>query len=488
MALETGDYIANLVATNPAAADPKAQGDDHLRLIKAALLQCFAGFSGSILITGTDGGAANVYTLTPTPALLAYSPRMLVAFTPTVSNTGAATINISGLGAKAVTSVSGEALVAGDLPAGTPQWAAYDGTQFRLTSPTKRFIEQLAFSAALPNQAGNGSKFLSTDGTNGIWAYAQNMPRSARTANAQLVQADRATLVEITSGTFTQSFDTPANLGSGWYVFLWNSGTGDITIPSSDGVTNWVMYPGEMRLFQCNGTAFRSVIVRPFNKTFVASGTFAKPPGYSLFQGLAWSGGQGGNKVGATSTTPGGSGGGCFPFHFPAAALAASESVQIGAGGAGATTNPSTGNPGGNTTFGTLLTVFGGDSNGGGAIGAGYSAAAAIRTVIGNLSAAAGFGGGHTTDSVSTVWGGATSIGNAPAGNSLYGGGSGQGVNGSTLVGSAGTSKFGGNGGAGATFGSGSDGAAPGGGGGSTTGSGNGGAGARGELRIWGVV
>ena len=33
MALETGTYISDLVATNPVASDAKSQGDDHIRLI-----------------------------------------------------------------------------------------------------------------------------------------------------------------------------------------------------------------------------------------------------------------------------------------------------------------------------------------------------------------------------------------------------------------------------------------------------------------------
>jgi hypothetical protein len=41
MSLETGTYVSDLVATNPAGTDPKSQGDDHLRLIKNALKNSF---------------------------------------------------------------------------------------------------------------------------------------------------------------------------------------------------------------------------------------------------------------------------------------------------------------------------------------------------------------------------------------------------------------------------------------------------------------
>ena len=41
MALETGNYINNLVPANPPAGDPVSQGDDHLRLIKKVVQQSF---------------------------------------------------------------------------------------------------------------------------------------------------------------------------------------------------------------------------------------------------------------------------------------------------------------------------------------------------------------------------------------------------------------------------------------------------------------
>lgn len=48
--LEAATYISDLVPTNPAASDPKAQGDDHLRLIKAALQASFPNASRAFYI------------------------------------------------------------------------------------------------------------------------------------------------------------------------------------------------------------------------------------------------------------------------------------------------------------------------------------------------------------------------------------------------------------------------------------------------------
>jgi hypothetical protein len=50
MGLETGTFISDLVATNPTPDDPKAQGDDHLRLIKTILKVTFPAFTGPMPI------------------------------------------------------------------------------------------------------------------------------------------------------------------------------------------------------------------------------------------------------------------------------------------------------------------------------------------------------------------------------------------------------------------------------------------------------
>ncbi len=53
MPLETGSFIDDLVATNPAASDGMSQGDDHLRLIKALLLATFPNIAGEVTPTHT---------------------------------------------------------------------------------------------------------------------------------------------------------------------------------------------------------------------------------------------------------------------------------------------------------------------------------------------------------------------------------------------------------------------------------------------------
>ena len=54
MALETGTYISDLVATNPVVGDDVSAGDDHFRLIKSTILASFPGVTGAVTATHTE--------------------------------------------------------------------------------------------------------------------------------------------------------------------------------------------------------------------------------------------------------------------------------------------------------------------------------------------------------------------------------------------------------------------------------------------------
>lgn len=51
MALESATYISQLVNTNPTGADPKGQGDDHIRMIKRVLQQTFPNLNAAVTVT-----------------------------------------------------------------------------------------------------------------------------------------------------------------------------------------------------------------------------------------------------------------------------------------------------------------------------------------------------------------------------------------------------------------------------------------------------
>jgi hypothetical protein len=80
-----------------------------------------------------SGGSANAYTFTsPTGyAFTAYARGQAVSFKANFTNSGAATINVDGLGAKAIQK-AGSALASGDIVSGGMYRVIYDGTQFQL--------------------------------------------------------------------------------------------------------------------------------------------------------------------------------------------------------------------------------------------------------------------------------------------------------------------------------------------------------------------
>jgi len=88
-----------------------------------------------ILDAAVDSGSVNTLVVTlPTP-LTAHVPRMPIYVQVANTNTGACTINVSGIGALALqkSSSSGPVdLVAGDLQAGAIVIVAYDGTRYLL--------------------------------------------------------------------------------------------------------------------------------------------------------------------------------------------------------------------------------------------------------------------------------------------------------------------------------------------------------------------
>jgi hypothetical protein len=129
--------IAKDGQTTPSANLPMG-GYKHTNVAVAAARTDYARTSqvqdGAFDWGGTAGGTADALTLTPSPAITAYAAggkfRFIAGASP---NTGAATVAVSGLAAKAIQN-AGSALTAGDIAAGKMYEITYDGTQFQITA------------------------------------------------------------------------------------------------------------------------------------------------------------------------------------------------------------------------------------------------------------------------------------------------------------------------------------------------------------------
>ena len=116
--------------------------------------------ASGVVWCGTAGGTADALTLTPSPTHTIYAAGKMLRFIAASTNTGAATVNVSALGAKNIYN-NGAALAAGAIETGKIYEIVYDGTQFNLN----RWFNPSGIFAALSGAAFTGN--VSTTGTLG---------------------------------------------------------------------------------------------------------------------------------------------------------------------------------------------------------------------------------------------------------------------------------------------------------------------------------
>lgn len=421
MALEPSvTNIADLNAAWPSAADPKSNGDDHIRNLKTALKNDFAGFTGAVIVTGTDGGAINAYTLTPAQPLPAYGTKMIAVFAPISGNTGEATLNISGLGVKALTSVDGAPLVSGDIEFGTIYSAYYDGTKFRLLSVTKNYVDQKAFSSALPAQPGGVTPAVLRS-IGGVASFGEPGIKGTDIASAATINLTTASgdLVHVTGTTTitaitipvgaerTVIFDGALTLTHGAALLL--PGAQNITTAANDRMIVRGDTAGAVVVAYIPASGKPVVSPVPRMLVVLASQPWVVPA--TEFEVELQAAGGGGGKGG----TRGGGSGGYVKKRFSGATIGATAMITLGAKGVGSTT-PATNAQ--DSTFVlagfTSLTAGGGGAGGGGAIGA--SQGGNPGTAVGgdlNIPGQRGLQGGTDTTAAHTL--------GAPGGESMFG-------------------------------------------------------------------
>lgn len=202
-------------------------------------------------------------------------------------------------------------------------------------------------------------------------------------------------------------------------------------------------------------------------QVFSASGTWTKPSGCTAVHvELLGAGGGGGSGERRPTNNgcmgAGGGGGGSYVSAvLIASTLGATESVTVGAGGTGgaAVTTDSTpgnnGSVGGNTTFGSVLTAYGGGGGAGGNDGSGHGAGGGGAGTLGAgaTGTTSGAGGSPREASITIrfVGGGDgfSTSGSIMAEESYYGGGGGGGGSISYAAYKGAQSRFGGGGGGG---------------------------------------
>lgn len=195
----------------------------------------------------TTIAGTNTITAVAPLGMSAYATGQQFALIATGANTGAVTLNINGIGAKAITKNGTVALSSGDIVSGVAYQVIYDGTQFQLINGTitsDKIANNAITSAKMANggaEFGMRNRLINAQGLINQRGYVSG----TATGGANQYTVDRWRVV--TSGqnlTFTTTnnvitFTAPAggveqvieglNLESGTYVLSW-TGTATATV------------------------------------------------------------------------------------------------------------------------------------------------------------------------------------------------------------------------------------------------------------------
>jgi Protein of unknown function (DUF2793) len=106
------------------------------------LTQLAQAIRRSSFIYVVDQGSVNNIVISPLKFPGAYSAGLAYEVKVAVTNTDAATVNVSGLGPRQLVRMNGEQLVAGDIATGGIALIVYDGTRFQLLTSAAQFISE----------------------------------------------------------------------------------------------------------------------------------------------------------------------------------------------------------------------------------------------------------------------------------------------------------------------------------------------------------
>jgi hypothetical protein len=114
----------------------------------------------SSFLYAADGGSANTYAITLSPAVTAYAVGQIFHFKAANANTGASTLNVNSVGAKTIVKDVNTALASGDISQYEFVSVIYDGTNFKTIGIGGEVV------TAYTN--GTDNRVVSSTGTSGI--------------------------------------------------------------------------------------------------------------------------------------------------------------------------------------------------------------------------------------------------------------------------------------------------------------------------------
>ena len=239
--------------------DPSTRWVSALLDAEFALIQTAVNskLNKDLYYSGTEaqGATVNDYVVTVSPAPTSYATRSFLAFKATHTNSGAATVAISGLSAKTLKNVEGAALSANSIESGSAVLLFYDGTDYYLISCNDRAAKSGEVYAGTHDYTGATLRSASPLADNDVATreYANNLAFSGTGYITDVVQDTSPQLggnldcngKTINASSALQIAD--ASLGTGTHTFDYSQGdmqqltaTGSITIAFSNFVTGKV--------------------------------------------------------------------------------------------------------------------------------------------------------------------------------------------------------------------------------------------------------
>lgn len=332
---------------------------------------------------GVDAGSTDTYVVNLITAPAAYVTGQVYGFKANTVNTGAATLNINGLGAKTIVKNINSTLADGDIAAGQICFVVYDGTNFRLLDIADAVnLQTFTTSGTWNNPSGAKSVDVILIGGGGGGGGAQNGNTGSGKGGGG---GGGGGLSRTTFPASVLSSSVSVTVGTGG-----TGGTGGTTTAANGGNGNDTLFGTNLKAFGGGGGGGAT-----------ASAGTAGTAGTGTISGGA--GAVAGVNIGATSllaAAGGGGGGNSSGANGGAGGAVTLIATRTGGTGGGGAASGSVGGPGTSAAVGEPTGGAGG--GGGGAASAGTGANGGAGGSYGG----GGGGGGSTTTSAVGASGG----------------------------------------------------------------------------------
>lgn len=354
---------------------------------------------------------ADTITATASPPITAYATGQTFRFVSAGANTGAVTLNINALGAKAVTKTGATALDAGNIPSGAVVEVVYDGTRFQLLGVgdvTTQILRDQLFTAY--TTAGSSGAYTLTT-TYGALVTGERFRAKFHTAGPA-TGVNTLNRDGLGAKSLKRYGTTGAKIGA-------NITAGLLTDIEYDGTDYVVLTPLDL----------------PHGKTrYTSNGTWTAPAGVTTIWLSGTGGGGGGGTPGGAAGAGGGGGAECDVAVELTVVPGTAYAVTIGSGGAAA-------NAGTATSFGALRTLAGGAAGNDG--GTGGAAGGAGGSAGGNGAGQSGVDNYRGGEGGGTIWGAGGHGGEFPTTTGTVGSGYGSGGGGGAISSAGGAGRAG---------------------------------------------